>query len=318
MQSVREAAVQKAEETKLQMEEKAKPGTGYRPTPAGIRPKVTVQYKPDPTRTMLAAQWVGTEKVEVRRVPAPDITDPCDVIVRNTSVTVCGSDLHLSVHTHSRALVLPLCPPQSTHPLLLPPPVLRQVLQQGAGQAGSGDAGGRHHGPRGDGHHRQGGAGGEGPQGGRPGGHQCADQLRPVRLLQGGQLQPLRSHQHLPGARVSSSTSRRCIPLHRQVTRTHLDPSRCVRSIMYGHRIGALFGYSHVSINRLPQLSHPLRHATHLPFRLLIPCCVAAGRLARQPGRVRAGAVRRRQHSQGARRPPRREAPPPQRRHPHR
>ena len=30
------------------------------------------------------------------RVPAPDITDPTDAIVKNTSCTICGSDLHMS------------------------------------------------------------------------------------------------------------------------------------------------------------------------------------------------------------------------------
>ncbi|CEG79394.1 hypothetical protein RMATCC62417_13871 [Rhizopus microsporus] len=44
---------------------------------------------------MLACCWVGKGKVELRRVPKPDITDDEDVIVKITGTTVCGSDLHL-------------------------------------------------------------------------------------------------------------------------------------------------------------------------------------------------------------------------------
>ncbi|KAF9899477.1 hypothetical protein BX616_003013 [Lobosporangium transversale] len=44
---------------------------------------------------MLACCWVGKDKVEMRRVPKPDITDEEDVIMRVTGSTVCGSDLHL-------------------------------------------------------------------------------------------------------------------------------------------------------------------------------------------------------------------------------
>ena len=96
MQAARDLPVQHSQEAKMQLdEEKGVPG-GYRPIPSGHLPRVTVQYKPDPSRTMLACQWVGAEEVRVERVPAPDVTDPADVIVRNTAVTICGSDLHLS------------------------------------------------------------------------------------------------------------------------------------------------------------------------------------------------------------------------------
>ena len=88
------------------------------------RSTMTVQYTADPQRSMLAAAWYGAEDVRVVRVPAPDITDPWDAIVRNTSVTVCGSDLHMS-EEQPRALSpsrpLPLTP---SLPLTLSPSAL--------------------------------------------------------------------------------------------------------------------------------------------------------------------------------------------------
>ena len=42
------------------------------------------------------------------RIPAPDITDPADAIIKNTSCTICGSDLHMS------ALSSPVCITSST------------------------------------------------------------------------------------------------------------------------------------------------------------------------------------------------------------
>jgi len=56
---------------------------------------VSSKYVEDPSRTMMAAEWHGTETIKVVQRPAPDITDPCDVIVRVTSMTVCGSDSHM-------------------------------------------------------------------------------------------------------------------------------------------------------------------------------------------------------------------------------
>ncbi|CAO3686700.1 unnamed protein product [Umbelopsis vinacea] len=44
---------------------------------------------------MLACCWMGKEKLQMRRVPKPAITDDEDVIIRITGSTVCGSDLHL-------------------------------------------------------------------------------------------------------------------------------------------------------------------------------------------------------------------------------
>ncbi|OAQ27809.1 GroES-like protein [Linnemannia elongata AG-77] len=44
---------------------------------------------------MLACCWMGKNKLEMKRVPQPEITDDEDVLVRITASTVCGSDLHL-------------------------------------------------------------------------------------------------------------------------------------------------------------------------------------------------------------------------------
>jgi threonine dehydrogenase-like Zn-dependent dehydrogenase len=56
----------------------------------------TVHYKPDPVEKMVALEWHGNKDVRVNtQRPKPMITDPQDVIVRITTSTVCGSDLHL-------------------------------------------------------------------------------------------------------------------------------------------------------------------------------------------------------------------------------
>ena len=44
---------------------------------------------------MRAACWQEKHKVEVREVPDPSVINPHDIIVRVTSTTICGSDLHL-------------------------------------------------------------------------------------------------------------------------------------------------------------------------------------------------------------------------------
>jgi len=44
---------------------------------------------------MKAVCWEGTKKVEVQRVPDPEILNPRDIIVKITSTAICGSDLHL-------------------------------------------------------------------------------------------------------------------------------------------------------------------------------------------------------------------------------
>lgn len=54
-----------------------------------------VHYKKDPTRTMKALEWQGKESVLVVDRPRPMITESTDAIIRVTSTTICGSDLHL-------------------------------------------------------------------------------------------------------------------------------------------------------------------------------------------------------------------------------
>jgi threonine dehydrogenase-like Zn-dependent dehydrogenase len=44
---------------------------------------------------MKANCWMGTNRVEVKEVPDPQILNPRDAIVRVTSTAICGSDLHL-------------------------------------------------------------------------------------------------------------------------------------------------------------------------------------------------------------------------------
>jgi threonine dehydrogenase-like Zn-dependent dehydrogenase len=44
---------------------------------------------------MKATCWMGTNRVEVREVPDPQILNPRDAVVRITSTAICGSDLHL-------------------------------------------------------------------------------------------------------------------------------------------------------------------------------------------------------------------------------
>ncbi|CBQ70039.1 probable glutathione-dependent formaldehyde dehydrogenase [Sporisorium reilianum SRZ2] len=51
-------------------------------------------YKPG-EKTMHALTWHGAEDVRLSEVRRPTVTDPTDVIIRNTGVTICGSDLHL-------------------------------------------------------------------------------------------------------------------------------------------------------------------------------------------------------------------------------
>ncbi|KAL3417447.1 Zinc-type alcohol dehydrogenase-like protein [Phlyctema vagabunda] len=60
-------------------------------------PAYTTDYKPHATEKMKAAQWQGTEKIEIGIVPKPLITAPKDAVVRVTHTTICGSDLHMYV-----------------------------------------------------------------------------------------------------------------------------------------------------------------------------------------------------------------------------
>lgn len=57
--------------------------------------KCTTLPKLDPNHTMQALTWRATEKVSVMARLRPMITDPHDVIIRVTSTTICGSDLHM-------------------------------------------------------------------------------------------------------------------------------------------------------------------------------------------------------------------------------
>jgi len=63
----------------------------------GTVPTVTQpEYKHAPDgKTMKATVWFGSRDVRVVDVPAPDITEDDDVIVKVTGTTICGSDLHL-------------------------------------------------------------------------------------------------------------------------------------------------------------------------------------------------------------------------------
>lgn len=47
------------------------------------------------TQKMLACQWFGKEDMRVMPVPKPLVTQPTDCVVRVTTATICGSDLHL-------------------------------------------------------------------------------------------------------------------------------------------------------------------------------------------------------------------------------
>jgi len=51
--------------------------------------------KKHPTLQMKALRWHGNQKVTVENVNKPVITESKDAIVRITSTTICGSDLHL-------------------------------------------------------------------------------------------------------------------------------------------------------------------------------------------------------------------------------
>ena len=57
---------------------------------------LNTKYKEDLSKTMKATEWHGAEDVRVVERPAPAVTEPADAIVRITSATICGSDLHMS------------------------------------------------------------------------------------------------------------------------------------------------------------------------------------------------------------------------------
>jgi len=45
--------------------------------------------------TMKALTWQSPNKVQVKTVGVPTITQPKDVVLKVTGSTICGSDLHL-------------------------------------------------------------------------------------------------------------------------------------------------------------------------------------------------------------------------------
>jgi len=57
----------------------------------------TIETQPacSQTETMQALAWRGSEKVELVTIGKPLITQPADAIIKVTSTSICGSDLHL-------------------------------------------------------------------------------------------------------------------------------------------------------------------------------------------------------------------------------
>jgi len=72
---------------------------GLKPDPANPPPKgllvTTNKTCYSATESMMACQWNGKENVTVVQRPKPVLTEPLDAIIRITSTTVCGSDLHM-------------------------------------------------------------------------------------------------------------------------------------------------------------------------------------------------------------------------------
>jgi threonine dehydrogenase-like Zn-dependent dehydrogenase len=56
---------------------------------------VSKHSKTDPSTTIMAAAWFGKRDVRMLQVPKPLVTDPGDAVVKITSTTICGSDLHM-------------------------------------------------------------------------------------------------------------------------------------------------------------------------------------------------------------------------------
>jgi threonine dehydrogenase-like Zn-dependent dehydrogenase len=76
--------------------------------PELVTPPLKGDYRPvkfpeivprkDPSKTMTAVEWHGDQDMRVVVRPRPMITEPNDVLVRVTTTTICGSDLHLYHH----------------------------------------------------------------------------------------------------------------------------------------------------------------------------------------------------------------------------
>ncbi|TKY87924.1 hypothetical protein EX895_003020 [Sporisorium graminicola] len=62
--------------------------------PKDLPTATSTTYKPGEEK-MHALTFHGAQDVRLTEVPKPTITDPTDIVIRNTGVTVCGSDLHL-------------------------------------------------------------------------------------------------------------------------------------------------------------------------------------------------------------------------------
>ena len=56
---------------------------------------MNTKYKEDLNKTMKGTEWHGTEDIRVVERPAPAVSDPADAVIRITSATICGSDLHM-------------------------------------------------------------------------------------------------------------------------------------------------------------------------------------------------------------------------------
>jgi len=52
----------------------------------------------DSDHPMLATEWHGTKNIKMAQRARPMVTDPTDVIIKVTSTTICGSDLHMYVN----------------------------------------------------------------------------------------------------------------------------------------------------------------------------------------------------------------------------
>jgi len=61
----------------------------------------TVVSRKDANLTMKALEWRGNTSVMVVERPRPVVTDPSDAVIRITTTTICGSDLHLYHHEFS-------------------------------------------------------------------------------------------------------------------------------------------------------------------------------------------------------------------------
>jgi len=58
----------------------------------------SIYPKTDKSKQMRAVEWYGTENMKVTTIPKPILTEPRDAIIKVTSTTVCGSDLHMYVN----------------------------------------------------------------------------------------------------------------------------------------------------------------------------------------------------------------------------